>query len=124
MKWERSKDERKEWTTKVDEFPANKEENINNNRSMPGKYRQEEERKLEMKPSSQEINFADSSREPLSLALQRSLSDELIAGEAICSLMVADVAESRRIIAAEVVRKLIDKVEILESLQSTSSQQV
>ena len=39
-------------------------------------------------------------------------------------LMEADLAESRRIIAAEVIRKLIDKVEILESLQSTSSQQV
>ena len=31
----------------------------------------------------------------------------------------ADLEESRRIIAAEVIRKLIDKVEILESLQAS-----
>ena len=36
----------------------------------------------------------------------------------------ADLEESRRIIAAEVIRKLMDKVEILESLQSSPSTQV
>ena len=39
-------------------------------------------------------------------------------------LAQADIEESRRIIAGEVMRKLVDKVEILESLQSSSSQQV